>query len=81
MADQQSYVTALKLALRENERGEPLSIGLIANAADVAERAADLDVPVEIATDQASARDPLRCAPSGLTPDESAPLRQRDPKE
>jgi urocanate hydratase len=52
VADQQSSVTAVKLALGENERGEPLSIGLPANAADVAERAADLDVPVEIATDE-----------------------------
>jgi urocanate hydratase len=56
----------------------PLSVGLLANAADVVPRLAASDVAVDIVTDQTSAHDPLSYVPTGLSIAEADELRARD---
>jgi urocanate hydratase len=60
--------------------GRPLSVGLLANAADIVPRLAASDTPVDIVTDQTSAHDPLSYVPTGLSINEAAELRARDPE-
>ncbi len=57
------------------------SIGVLGNAAEVVPRLAELDAPVDIVTDQTPAHDPLSYIPAGLTLDEAADLRRRDPED
>jgi urocanate hydratase len=70
---------ALRLAVDARDRREPLSIGLLGNAADVIPRFAAIDAPVDIVTDQTSAHDPLSYIPQGLTLEDAAALRTADP--
>jgi urocanate hydratase len=61
---------------------KPLAVGLHANAADIMELVAESDDLPDCITDQTSAHDLLRgYIPSGLTVDEAAVLREREPKE
>jgi urocanate hydratase len=71
---------ALARAMEARRAQQPLSIGLVANAADVfpdlLRRGADIDV----VTDQTSAHDPLNgYVPQGLDVAAAAELRRRDP--
>ena len=60
--------------------GEPLSIALRGNAADVLPELVRRGVRPDVVTDQTSAHDPLNgYVPAGLTPSEAAALRARDP--
>jgi urocanate hydratase len=61
--------------------GRGLSIGLIANAADVFPELVRRGVVPEVVTDQTPAHDPLYYIPHGLSLEEAAELRQRDPAE
>ncbi len=61
--------------------GEPRSIGLIGNAADVFPRLVALGIHPDVVTDQTSAHDPLAYWPVGLTLDEANKLRDSDPIE
>jgi urocanate hydratase len=62
--------------------GQPLSIGLLGNAAEVLPELARRGVPVDIVTDQTSAHDPLNgYVPAGLTVEQAEVLRRRDPDE
>jgi urocanate hydratase len=70
---------ALVRAEAARDDRHPLSIGLLGNAADVLPRLVELDAPVDIVTDQTPAHDPLSYVPAGLTLDEAAALRTRDP--
>jgi urocanate hydratase len=63
------------------ERGERKSIGLIANAADVYPELVIRGVVPDVVTDQTPAHDPLMYIPKGLSVDEAAELRQKDPKD
>jgi urocanate hydratase len=58
----------------------PLSVGLLANAADIVPRLAASDMAVDIVTDQTSAHDPLSYVPTGLSISEADELRARDPE-
>ena len=72
------------LALCESARreGRPLSIGLVGNCADVLPELVRRGVQVDAITDQTSAHDPLNgYIPQGLTLDQAAELRRRDPEE
>lgn len=61
---------------------KPLAVALHANAADIMERLAESDDIPDCITDQTSAHDLLRgYIPSGLSVDEAAILRVRDPQE
>jgi len=72
------------LALCESARreGRALSVGLVGNCADVLPEIVRRGVVVDVVTDQTSAHDPLNgYVPQGLTLDQAADLRQRDPEE
>ncbi len=63
-------------------RQEPLSVGLIANAAEALPELLARGVMPDVVTDQTSAHDPLYgYIPPGLTVPEAAELRRRDPQE
>ncbi|MBF8255702.1 MAG: hutU [Anaerolineales bacterium] len=63
------------------QAGEPLSIGLIANAAHVLPELVVRGVVPDVVTDQTSAHDPLYgYIPDGLSPEQAAGLRKADPE-
>jgi urocanate hydratase len=62
-------------------RGEPISIGLIGNAADVFPALVERDVIPDIVTDQTCAHDPLMYVPNGLTLEKAVQLREDDPQK
>jgi urocanate hydratase len=63
-------------------RQQPLSVGLIANAAEVLPELVERGVTPDVVTDQTSAHDPLYgYIPPGLTVERAAELRRSDPDE
>ena len=60
--------------------GEPLSVGLIGNAAEVLPELVERGVVPDVVTDQTSAHDSLRYFPRGMTFEEAKALRERDPE-
>jgi urocanate hydratase len=72
---------ALSLADAARRDGRALSVGLVANGADVMTEIVRRDVAVDIATDQTPAHDPLSYVPSEMTLEEAAELRAGDPDE
>jgi urocanate hydratase len=59
----------------------PLSVGVVANAADAFPELLRRGAPVDVVTDQTSAHDPLHgYVPAGLDLDAAAELRARDPQ-
>ncbi len=63
-------------------RGEPLSVGLVANAADVYPELVRRGVTPDFVTEQTAAHDPLRgYVPPGLSLQEADVLRERAPDE
>jgi urocanate hydratase len=72
---------ALRWADEARRQGEPLSIGLHGNAAEIHPEIARRGVRPDVVTDQTSAHDMLTgYIPAGLSPSEAAALRARDPK-
>ena len=68
----------LKNAVRKKEN---VSVGLVANCADIIPELAERGVVPDILTDQTSAHDPLNgYVPNGMTLDSARELRQRDPQ-
>jgi urocanate hydratase len=73
---------ALLWAYEAKEKGEPLSIGLVGNAAEVHHEMLKRGVKIDVVTDQTSAHDPLNgYIPEGLTLEEAAELRKNNPNE
>ncbi|MEW5989252.1 MAG: urocanate hydratase [Chloroflexota bacterium] len=72
---------ALKRVRYYVESGQPRSIGLIGNAADVLPELVARDVLPDIVTDQTSAHDYLAYFPHGMTLEEARALRDKDPGE
>lgn len=71
---------AIELATEAKTERKPLSIGLLGNAAEVFPRLLDMDVEIDIVTDQTSAHDPLYgYIPAGYTLDEAKAMRGEDP--
>lgn len=70
---------ALELAYAARDKKEPLSIGLLGNAADVFPRMLELGAKIDIVTDQTSAHDPLAYLPLEFTFDEWHAAREADP--
>jgi urocanate hydratase len=70
---------ALATALEAKDARRALSVGLNANAGEVLREIVARDVPVDIATDQTPAHDPLLYIPDGLSADEATDLRHWDP--
>jgi urocanate hydratase len=73
---------ALSLVLEARRRKQALSVGLLGNCADVVPEIARRGVVPDLVTDQTSAHDTLRgYVPRGVTLEEAATLRERDPQE
>ena len=71
---------AVKKAVAAKDKGQPLSIGLLGNAADVFPALLTSNAPIDIVTDQTSAHDPLSYLPSGIAFEDMAMLRAEDPE-
>ena len=75
-----SMVDALSMARDAQNKGEPLSIGLQGNAADIVPQLAKLGIVPDMITDQTSAHDELDgYVPNGMTYEEAVELRKSDP--
>ncbi|MCD6088002.1 MAG: urocanate hydratase [Candidatus Hydrothermae bacterium] len=73
---------ALTMAEDARKKGEPLSIGLLGNAAEVHPELVRRGFVPDVLTDQVAAHDPLNgYIPKGLTVEEADELRRRDPDE
>jgi urocanate hydratase len=73
---------ALNLCEAAKREGRALSVGLVGNCADVLPELVRRGVEVDVVTDQTSAHDPLNgYIPQGLTLEQAADLRTRDPEE
>ncbi len=73
---------ALSMATRAKDRGEAQSIGLVGNCAEILPELVARGITPELLTDQTSAHDPLNgYIPAGLSIDEAAELRERDPDD
>ncbi len=64
------------------KKKEPLSVGLVANAADIFPELVKRDIVPDIVTDQTSAHDELNgYVPHGMTLDEAIELRKKSPTD
>jgi urocanate hydratase len=70
---------AVRRATAARDAAEPLSIGLLGNAADVVPELLAISAPVDIVTDQTSAHDPLTYLPRGVAFADMSALRAEDP--
>ncbi|WP_280768030.1 urocanate hydratase [Salipaludibacillus daqingensis] len=76
-----SVEEAIEWALKAKMKQEPLSIGLVGNAAAVHHEILKRNVPIDIVTDQTSAHDPLNgYVPEGLSVLEADEMREKDSK-
>jgi len=71
---------ALRRAMEAKRGRQALSIGILANAADVVPHLLEVGAEIDVVTDQTSAHDPLRYVPRGVGVDEMADLRAKDPE-
>src|SRR5699024_5753980 len=73
---------AIQLAEEAKVKGEARSIGLLGNAAEILPNMIGENFIPDVLTDQTSAHDPLNgYTPVGMTLEEAAYLRQKDPEE
>ena len=73
---------ALKLALKAKQKGEPLSIALLGNAADVIPEFVRRGIIPDVLTDQTSAHDELNgYVPHGIPYEEALKLRRENPQD
>jgi urocanate hydratase len=73
---------ALKLALKAKQKGEPLSIALLGNAADVLPEFVRRGITPDVLTDQTSAHDELNgYVPHGVSYEEALKLRRENPRD
>ncbi|HEY9243745.1 MAG TPA: urocanate hydratase [Streptosporangiaceae bacterium] len=70
---------ALRRATAARDAGQPLSIGLLGNAAEIVPAMLAASAPIDIVTDQTSAHDPLTYLPRGVPFEDMAALRAEDP--
>ena len=78
----ESLDEALRLVREAAGAEEPLSVGLLGNAADVVPELAARGEQFDLVTDQTAAHDPLEgYIPAGLSVEDAAELRSRDPEE
>ncbi len=69
---------ALARALEAKGAGRPLSVGVLANAADVTAELLRRNIVPEIVTDQTPAHDPAMYVPQGLTVAQAEEMRRTD---
>ncbi|KAA3609148.1 MAG: urocanate hydratase [Planctomycetota bacterium] len=74
--------SAIRRALQAKEKGEAVSIGVVANAADLLEELIARNIVPDVLTDQTSAHDPLNgYVPRGIDFEQALKLRSQDPGE
>ena len=71
----------LSMVLDAKEKGIPLSVGVIGNAAEIYPALLESDVIPDVVTDQTPAHDFLMYIPGGLSLEAAAELRKKDPGE
>ncbi|WP_439873804.1 urocanate hydratase [Bacillus mycoides] len=77
----ESLEEALTIANEYKEKKEPISIGLLGNAAEILPELVKRNITPDLVTDQTSAHDPLNgYIPVGYTLEEAAKLREDDPE-
>ncbi|EEK72294.1 Urocanate hydratase [Bacillus mycoides] len=77
----ESLEEALTIANEYKEKKEPISIGLLGNAAEILPELVNRNIIPDLVTDQTSAHDPLNgYTPVGYTVEEAAKLREEDPE-
>ncbi|PFM48254.1 urocanate hydratase [Bacillus cereus] len=77
----ESLEEALTVANEYKEKKEPISIGLLGNAAEILPELVKRNITPDLVTDQTSAHDPLNgYIPVGYTLEEVAKLREEDPE-
>ncbi|MDA2038336.1 urocanate hydratase [Bacillus cereus] len=77
----ESLEEALAVANEYKEKKEPISIGLLGNAAGILPELVKRNITPDLVTDQTSAHDPLNgYIPVGYTLEEAAKLREEDPE-
>jgi urocanate hydratase len=74
-----SVDAALRLAEEARAAARPLSIGVLGNAADVVPDLLQRGASIDIVTDQTSAHDPLMYLPIGVSMEDWASEREKDP--
>lgn len=73
---------ALAVIREYQERREPISIGLVGNAAEILPQLLERNIIPDVVTDQTSAHDPLNgYYPAGLSKTDADALRSSDPQE
>jgi urocanate hydratase len=72
---------AIARCVKARDARQPLSVGLVGNAAVLVQQLLDVDFPADIVTDQTSAHDPLSYVPVDLTPEATAEMARTDPQE
>ncbi|NJP68710.1 urocanate hydratase [Streptomyces spiramenti] len=72
---------ALRLATDARDKREPLSIGVLGNAAELLPRLLADGAPIDIVTDQTSAHDPLAYLPTGVAFEEMATYAAEKPAD
>ncbi|HDR7323100.1 MULTISPECIES: urocanate hydratase [Bacillus cereus group] len=77
----ESLEEALTVANEYKEKKEPISIGLLGNAAEILPELVKRNITPDLVTDQTSAHDPLNgYIPVGYTLEDAAKLREEDPE-
>ncbi|MFI9364805.1 urocanate hydratase [Kitasatospora sp. NPDC053057] len=72
---------ALELATAARDKKQPLSIGVLGNAAELVPQLLAMDAPIDIVTDQTSAHDPLSYLPVGVAFEDMADYAAAKPAE
>ncbi len=75
------YASAVSRATEAKAAKQPLSVGLVGNAAEILPRLLADGIEADIVTDQTSAHDPLSYVPQDLTLEAADTLRRDDPTE
>ncbi|WP_242143446.1 MULTISPECIES: urocanate hydratase [unclassified Bacillus cereus group] len=77
----ESLEEALAVATEYKEKKEPISIGLLGNAAEILPELVSRGITPDLVTDQTSAHDPLNgYVPAGYSLEEASKLRAEDPE-
>jgi urocanate hydratase len=76
-----SLQDALDQATKARDARQPLSIGLLGNAAELVPQLLSMDAPIDIVTDQTSAHDPLAYLPIGVDFDDMKDYADKKPAE
>jgi urocanate hydratase len=76
-----SLEEAMTMVEEHKTSGEPISIGLVGNAADIFAELATRGIIPDVVTDQTSAHEALYYVPSGLSVTAATALRESDPEK